>query len=419
MIRMFLKDSFLYTLSNILSKGIGFLILPVYTAYFSPEQFGVLDMLLVSGNILSIFVGLEIHQAVARFFPEAESFEEKRKIVSTSLLSVLFFYFLLVVPALLMSEIVSMQFFKDEGYAGLIRVALISYGCNFLYYFASAQLRWQMKVKQNVLVSVLYSLISAGGAYLFLSNGMLGLYAVFFAQIIGAVVGFGVSLVFSKEYYGPFFETETFKKLTRFSLPLVFSTLTVYAMLYIDRFLINYLLSPSDLGLYGFAYRIASVIGLITMGTQAALTPIIYSKYKEPDTPGQIARLFNIFLLASIVLVACLFLGSDVVVSLMASSAYSGSSVLVPWIALSILFTGVINFVPGIFIQKITRLVLYINLIALFMNAVLGYVFIKMMGLMGAVIATAISSFCYFFLYYYLGQKYYFIPFFWTKIGRR
>lgn len=415
MVKIFLKDSLLYTISNLLSKGIGFLMLPIYTSFFNPAQFGVLDMLLITGNILSIVIGLEIHQAVARFFPEAQTFEEKRSIVSTSFWSILAFYILFLIPATLLSPFITEKMFSSEVDSKVILVALLSYGFNFLYYFSSAQLKWQLKAKENFIANAIYSLCAAGFAVIFLKYFVVSLSSVFFAQIMGATIGLLVSILYSKEYYSSIFDREVFKKLTKFSFPLVFSTLTVYAMLYVDRLVINHLLKTEDLGLYGFAYRVASVVGLLTMGSQTALTPLIYNKFKELETPKHIANLFSIFLLFSFVFIVGLFLLSPFLVSLIASPAYQDSAKLIPWVAFTILFTGLINFTPGIFIEKKTYQILYINIAAFVLNLFLSYGMIKTIGLLGAVLGTALCSIFYFFMYYYWGQKYYFIPFFWTK----
>lgn len=389
--------------------------LPIYTSFFSPAQFGVLDLLLITGNILSIIIGLEIHQAVARFFPEAATFEEKRKIVSTAFWAILVFYIVCLVPATLFSSYFARTAFDSEVKPDVILMALLSYGFNFLYYFSSAQLKWQLKAKENFFVSVLYSGCAALITVVLLKYYFVSLSAVFLAQIIAAVIALFLSVYFSKEYYAWLFELEVFKTLTKFSLPLIFSTLTVYAMLYVDRLIINNLLTTNELGLYGFAYRIASIVGLVTMGAQTAITPLIYNRFKESEMPKYIAKLFWAFLGFSLVLICALFLSSPWLVGFIGSPEYKGAAILIPWVAFTMLATGLINFTPGIFIEKKTQLILYINIASFVLNLILSYLLIKSLGLIGAVIGTAICSLFYFFMYYYWGQKYYFIPFFWRK----
>ncbi|WP_413570375.1 oligosaccharide flippase family protein [Bdellovibrio sp. HCB117] len=412
MLRVFFRDSFFYTLGTILTRGIGFLMLPIYARFFSSEKFGVIDLLSVTGTILAIVIGLEIHQAVARFFPETMDTESRRKIVSTAFWLILGLYLVFLVPGYLSAKAVSEVLFGKSDYTGLVKIAFFSYGFNFLYYYSSSQLRWQLKSKQNLLVSVLYSFLSAAGAFVLLEYFTFGMEAVFYAQIFAAFISILISVYWSREYYSLTFDQARLKQMMAFSVPLVFSSLMVYAMLYVDRFIITYLLSTSELGLYSFAYRIASVVGLLVAGSQAALTPLIYNKYREAGTAEAIAKLFRYFGLASTVLILLLFLLSQPVVTIIGGAEFQNSAHLVPWIAISILFTGVASFTPGIFIEKKTKWVLAINGLTFLINLVLCYGLVKMFGLRGAVYATAISSFIYFLMYYIVGQKYYHIPVF-------
>ena len=418
MIKKILSDSFLYTLANLFTKGIGFIMIPIYTAYFSTKEYGVIDLLIVTGSILSIIIGLEIHQAVARFFPEAVSEHDKKIVLSTALwiISILYFIFLfLSLP--FMAQISSLAFDSIE-YSSVLFVAFLSFGFNFIYNFFSAQLRWQLKSKQNVMVSFVYSFITAILTYTLLKFYDGGISSVFIAQIVAAMIGICLSYLYSKEYYGFILNVQKFKELVKFSTPLIFSTIIVYAMLYVDRLMINYYLTIEDVGLYGIAFRFASIITILTVGIQTALTPLIYNNHKNVETPISIARLFNYFILFSIVFVSFLFIFSKDIILLFANENYIDSSVVIAWLAISILFSGVINFAPGIFIAKKTEYILYINIFTFVLNIILNYILIQDYGILGPAYATAISSFIYFLSYYFIGQKYYYIPFIWTNLKK-
>jgi O-antigen/teichoic acid export membrane protein len=417
MIKKILSDSFLYTIATILTKGISFIMIPIYTAYFSTAEYGVIDLLMVTGSIVSILIGLEIHQAVARFFPEAKSESEKKVIVSTALWSIIILYLSFLILSLPFMREISSFAFDTIQYQDILFVAFLSFGFNFIYYYFSSQLKWQLKSKENVIVSFIYSLITALLTYILLNFYDGGISSVFIAQIIAAVVSIFLSYHYSKEYYGFILNVAKFKGLIKFSTPLIFSTIIVYAMLYVDRIMINHYLSLEDVGLYGIAFRFASVTTLLTVGIQTALTPLIYNNYQNTKTPISIAKLFNYFALASFVFVAVLFLFSQDIILLFANKNYLGSSSAIPWLAISILFSGVVNFAPGIFIAKKTSYILYINIFAFLLNIVLNLMLIEKYELLGAAYATAISSFIYFLLYYFIGQKYYFIPFIWTKLN--
>ena len=70
MVRKFFKDSAIYGLGIILSKGLTVLMLPIYTAYLSKTQVGVLDLLLGVMAVLSMLIGLDMSNALAREYGE-------------------------------------------------------------------------------------------------------------------------------------------------------------------------------------------------------------------------------------------------------------------------------------------------------------------------------------------------------------
>ena len=83
------------------------------------------------------------------------------------------------------------------------------------------------------------------------------------------------------------------RAMLRFSAPLVPAGLAVFISLYINRFALNHFGSLEDVGHFGIGSRIAGLVALLILGIQAALTPLVYQHYREPQTPGQIARLFD------------------------------------------------------------------------------------------------------------------------------
>jgi O-antigen/teichoic acid export membrane protein len=64
--------------------GMGIFMIPFYTRILTPKDYGFIELLTIFGMVVSVFLNLEIYQAVARFYPEAPSADDKKKIVSTS-----------------------------------------------------------------------------------------------------------------------------------------------------------------------------------------------------------------------------------------------------------------------------------------------------------------------------------------------
>ena len=69
------KDSVIYGIGGILAKAVSFLLLPVYTRIFSPDEYGTIEMLTVICSFLSSILVLGMDSAQSMYF-----FKLKKKI---------------------------------------------------------------------------------------------------------------------------------------------------------------------------------------------------------------------------------------------------------------------------------------------------------------------------------------------------
>ncbi|MDZ7672400.1 MAG: oligosaccharide flippase family protein [Halanaerobiales bacterium] len=70
------KNTSLYTIGNILPKAISFLLLPLYTKFLTPEDYGILNSMILLRTFLIVFMTMAINKSVYRLYFD---YEEKRK----------------------------------------------------------------------------------------------------------------------------------------------------------------------------------------------------------------------------------------------------------------------------------------------------------------------------------------------------
>src|SRR5438128_2115329 len=77
------RHSFVYGLGDLLTKAISFALLPFYTHYLSPRDYGIIEMLSLAMAVLGMCLNMGTTAAFLRYYGTAESEEEKRKILGT------------------------------------------------------------------------------------------------------------------------------------------------------------------------------------------------------------------------------------------------------------------------------------------------------------------------------------------------
>ena len=74
-----LENSFLYTFSSLLTKAIGFLLLPIYTLFLTPEDYGITNLVNSFTSVATYIVAFSLYVAVIRFYVDYKDEQDKLK----------------------------------------------------------------------------------------------------------------------------------------------------------------------------------------------------------------------------------------------------------------------------------------------------------------------------------------------------
>jgi O-antigen/teichoic acid export membrane protein len=417
MMRALFRDAIIYGLSSILSRGLSILVLPIYTRILLPADYGVLDMIVVIGSFANLLVALEITQALARYYGDAEGEAAKRRMASTALWFTIAVYALAAAAALVAARPFAAWIFRSPDMAGPLRIGLAGIAANGIFYLAQNQLRFALRSGAYAAISLAYSAAFVGLGVLLGYGFGLGLIGVLWGQLVGTAAAAALGVWLLRGSYRFEFDGALLRSMLAFSLPLVPSGLATFLTLYSNRLLLNGLQGLDAVGLFAVAARIAGAVGLLIVGLQAALTPLIYAHYKEPETPGQLARLTEQF--TALALACCLVLGIYAweILALFAQRRYTGAAPLVVFLAPATLLGQMYIFFPGIAIAKRTRLQLYVFTATAAATIMLNWLLIGAAGLLGAAVATLAASLLFIGLWAATSQRLYPQPLAWRRIG--
>jgi len=407
MIKTFFKNSFIYTIGTILNKGIGVILIPIYTRYLSPSEYGIMDLFMILGSVITLTITLEIHQAVVRFYQDTTNEIEKIQYVSSAFIFSIFVYILYFMVSYIYSNTFTILLLNDAKYENLFLLASGAIATGGLFYFTSGQLRWQILPKESVIVSVAHLLMVALIAIYLLIIQDMKIESIFIGQIFGNIFGVFLSIYYARKSYKVLFIYEKFIEMISFSYPLVFSGIAIFISLYIDRIAIKELLGLKELGIYGIAYRFAAVASLVMTGFQSSLSPLIYKHYKEEHTPKNIAKIFDGFVIFAVFVVSGSILFSKEVIILMSTNEYYGAAIIIPPLVMAVFFLNMYIFSPGLSIANKTKMIATISVVGAMTNTILNYTMIPVFGLIGAAFATLISAVIVFYIRVVLSNKYY------------
>lgn len=416
MFKAFLKDSALYTLPAIVSRGLAIITIPIYTRALSTADYGAFDLLMVFANLINLTIALEVSQGVARFYAAEQDTARRIGYASSAFWFSLLCYSTFALSALIFSEPLSALVMGAEGLQRCFQIGVLYIWFNGLFLLLQNQFRWELRSKDFAIVSLIVALTTAGIAIYLTLYKPLGLEGFMLGMLSGVVCGFMYSLWHLRNTFKAVFNIRLLAEMLKFSAPLVPSGIAVFLTTYIDRLMINHYLTLADVGIYGIAFRLAAVIGVIILGFQMALTPLIYTHYQKADTPAQLARIFRIFTAFSLLMVMALVVLAQDILILMTTPEYYAAASLMIFMVPAFLLSQMYVFAPGITIAKKTYFILLLNLVAALISVTLNVLLIPLLGLKGAATANLLSYLILFFGYMYISQKLYFVPHRWPGI---
>ncbi len=391
MLRTLLHDGAAYAVPGIVGRGLGFVLIPLYTRVLSPVEYGTFDLFMVFASLAHLTVALEISQAVARFYQEASP-EDRRSIASTAWWFTVIAYTAFGIVAATSAADLSPSIMGRVGMEREFAIGIVAIWTHGVLHLAQSLFRWQLRTGSYVAASLL-SIVGGTLVAVALTYGMrLGIGGLLIGQSIGSIAALTYTLYALRGTLTFNFDVGVLRRLLAFSTPLVPAAIAVFLTAYADRYVLAHLAGIDAVGVYGIALRFASVVGVMVGSLQQALMPLIYAHHAHPETPGQLARTLRLFVGGFSVLAVTLTVAAPSLLAVLTTEAYSGAAApMGPLIGATILGQMYV-FGPGLLLAKRTKTVFAIKVVGAILNLGLNFLFIPWWGLVGAATATLASQ---------------------------
>ena len=387
------SDSMIYWVGTMLSKMMGFFLIPLYTRFLSPEDYGVLELVALTTDLFAILIGAQISSAVFKLYHDEDDEKRKRQIISTSVVGVTVFSGLSFLILFLNAELLSTIIFDTNDNAELFRLMFIGYFFSVVQQVPLAYIRILDKSKLFVIVTLIQLFLMISMNVVFVAVYDLGVYGI----LLGTAIAFtitGLILVYQTLVYtGVHFKLNIFNSAIRFSYPLIPATLAMFVINFSDRFFLNEYSTLNDVGIYSLSYKFGFLLmPLIVMPFYMTWQSKMYVFYKEENRNELYNSAFSVFffILSAVFLFITAYI--EEILWLMTTEKYYEAAYYVPIIGGAYLINGVSQiFSSALYAEKKTKSIAMINMVVALINIFLNIVLISRYGVLGASLATLIS----------------------------
>lgn len=416
-LRKTVKFGSIYLAGVVFSKAVSFIMLPIYTRYLTPKDYGILELLSMTIDIVIMIMGVGLARGVFRFYSKYEDKKDKNEVISTVFILMFILNLIGFLVVFLLSPLFAQMLFGSLDYIPHFRIMALtmifqaSVTVPLMYYQAIEKphlfvlinfIKLLMQVGLNVFFVVFMEMKVLGVLYSTLISGVaVSLYLI--PSLIKKV-----GLTYSKEKALPMF---------KFGVPLILTGFASFYLNFSDRFFLKYYADLSEVGIYSLGYKfgfLLMMLVIIPFGHTWDVQRFNVCKLENARETFQ-----KVFVMISFVLITVAFLlsiGCRDLIRIMASPEFESAYKVIPIILLAFIFqawTGYVNF--GIFLAEKTIHTAKANIIAAITVTIFCYLLIPCYGSLGAAYATLIAFVVRFFWIKHKSYQFYHMGLKWRK----
>ncbi|WP_019026218.1 lipopolysaccharide biosynthesis protein [Colwellia piezophila] len=405
-----LNQSALYGLSIFMMKGISLVMLPIYTSYIMPSDYGRLEVLVVFSNIASIVLGFGLVEALYRFVGLADGIEQKKRHAAECLLvagilavisyGVFHFYSKDLLPFL------PGKITENELY--LLGVALSVGG---LINIPLAWLRITERAGLFFTISMLKVVIQVSLTFYWLVNGW-GITSILAAGAVSSVIVAIILCVIQLKETHISFSIRHIKNIITYAGPIFIGGAATFTLSGMDRWLLAENFGAIEIAAYAIAIKFALVPTLLIQPFTLWWFPKRFSVLKEQDGKNINAHFAVLGAITSVLLCGSLGLLGPLLIQQLTPTAYHGAIAILPWLLLCTLLKMLADLLNlGCFVEKSTQLQMNINLVASAFGGLLLILLVPLFRVEGALTALIAANAIRMVLFYYFSQKKVYLPY--------
>ena len=399
-----LRNLGIYAVGSIGSRLMTFLLVPIYSFFISPSEFGYYDICFAAILLMTPIISFQLREGAFRFLLDTKNDDERAQIVSFAILTML----------------------RNV-------IAFISIGIVVYFVF---NIRYLWYTLLFAIVFTLFELVQQllrglGHNKLFAGCGILSSFLIFAVSVplvvwtdmgiegvfVGNIAARIIAMLFAEWRVGVFSKfmrrnvgyKAVGREIMRFSIPMLFVNLIVLFIASGNRFFIEHFLGLHDNGLYAVAVKFSAILDALVLIFNQTWQETAIRQYGDADRDSFYSRIFNAFLWVLVVLVVGISYVVRLCYGYIVGAEYQESVWLVYPLVLSSMFLALLVFYDmGYQCSKNTSRQLPCLVIALIISLITNYFFVVWWGLYG-ILASINVTYLFMLVYKMIDTRRYMI----------
>jgi O-antigen/teichoic acid export membrane protein len=406
--RRLARDIMVYGGGELALRSTGLLMLPVYTRVLAADEYGAWGFMTTAVGLLSALLVLGGDTAYARFFFEARTADERRKLASTWFLFLGSWMTVICLVLTAFARPLASWFLGHSSYSLALAFAILSTPLTVMNGLLGEVLRNEFRAGLYTTLNIIGALLLVASTLLFVVVLDKGLTGLAFGTVVALAMMIPPRVWAVRHHLRPTFSRDVLGGMLKFGVPLVPVSIAYWVFAVSDRMVLAKLSTLHELGLYTVAGSMIAGLALLQAALGRAFGPHMLLMYERDPTHASrsLGRLF-IYIVAfmGIAAVAVSAFAQELL-RVIATPSYAGSAVAVGPLALgAVLYASTLVTALPMSLTKRTKSLATVAWTAAILNLALNLALVPVWGMVASAWATAAA---YFFLtgrYAQIGQR--------------
>lgn len=392
-----IKNTFIIAIGKFSTQIVSFLLVSLYTAKLTTEQYGSYDLIITIVTFITPFITLTLEESMFRFLIDAKNKKEEKSIITQTVITILTTLTIACILIFLIIKIFSINTTK-LFIPYVIAVVLMA--------LMNALVRGLGRIKLYSLSNFILSVITIVLNIVFILGTNLKVDGLLLSVIIAnliMVVFLTVNVHLIKCIDIKLVNKKLMKEMLTYSIPLIPHSLSWTIINLSDRAIITMVLGSGSNGIYAVSNKFPTIINTVYNYFAIAWKESAAKALHEENSSKYYNKIYvslkNIVYSATIGVIAV----TPFVFNILINSSYNEAYLYIPILVFAVYFSNMASFYGGIFsAYKKTKIIGTTTLVSAIINLVVDIVLIKFIGIYAAAISTLLSSI---FLYYFRKEK--------------
>ncbi len=381
----------IYGFGQAANRLVGFLLLPLFTAYLSPRDYGVISLLALVTFVITQVVGLGFGVSLGIVYYKQDDQGYRQTTIWTAFFILLISSICALVLLTLYSKQISYLLFQVHDFSTLIIYTSVAAVCGgVLSQPFIMKMQFENKATRYTVVNLIATLITTALNVVFVILLRQGVEGWVLSNLIGALISFLLFLVVSGGF--PVMPDRLLAStLVRLGLPMIPSFLFILVMQHSGRYMLQLERGLADVGIYNIGYTFGTIVTLAVSAFTTAWYPYFNSFVNRQDEGRDVfSKVTTYYVIIFGLLGVFFFVFARPLVQLFTQVPFHESHRVIGPITLANIFSGLFSLtLPGIYFAQEVKLVNIVQIVCCCLVIILNALMIPSMGMVGAAVAMA------------------------------